>query len=169
MGLTQSGGEMLITLIALLVFAAFAWFLRYVAAGRAIYAVGSDAEAARLAGMPVSAIRIGVFCTIGALTALAALLNSIRFSELQSNAGAGVEIKAIAAVVVGGAAISGGRGTLIGTLLGVMLLGTIGPALTFLGINPYWEKAIQGGIILFAVAADLFTVRFKRYATVSAH
>ncbi|MEO7652259.1 MAG: ABC transporter permease, partial [Bryobacteraceae bacterium] len=61
------------------------------------------------------------------------------------------EMKAIAAVVVGGASITGGRGTLIGTLLGVALLGAIGTALTFLGISSYWEKAIQGAIILAAV------------------
>jgi rhamnose transport system permease protein len=88
------------------------------------------------------------------LTALAALLNSIRFSDLQSNAGTGLEMKAIAATVVGGTSITGGRGSLIGTLLGVALLGTIGTALTFLGISPFWEKAIQGAIIIVAVLLD---------------
>jgi rhamnose transport system permease protein len=66
----------------------------------------------------------------------------------------GLELKAVAAVVVGGTAITGGRGTLIGTLIGVALLGTIGTALTFIGINPFWEKAIQGAIILAALASD---------------
>ena len=91
---------------------------------------------------------------MGAMTGLAALLNAVRFAEVPSNAGTGLELKAIAAVVVGGTAITGGRGTLIGTLIGVALLGTIGTALTFLGINPFWEKAIQGTIILLAVVAD---------------
>jgi rhamnose transport system permease protein len=142
-------------LIALLVFIIFAWGLNNLAAGRAIYAVGSDSEAARLAGISPTNTVFFVFVLMGALTGVAALLNSIRFSDIQSNAGVGLELKAIAAVVVGGAAINGGRGTLIGTLIGVALLGVIGTALTFLGINPFWEKAIQGLIILAAIASDV--------------
>ena len=76
----------------------------------------------------------------------------MRFNQIPSNAGLGLEMKVIAAVVVGGAAITGGRGTLAGTVLGVVLLGVIGPALTFLGVSAYWERAIQGAIILAAVA-----------------
>ena len=83
------------------------------------------------------------------------MLNAIRFSIVPSNAGIGLELKAIAAVVVGGTAITGGRGTVVGTVIGVALLGTIGTALTFLGINPFWEKAIQGAIILAAVASNV--------------
>ena len=101
----------------------------------------------------------GVFVVMGALHGLAALLNVVRFIEVPGNAGTGLELKVIAAVVVGGTAVSGGRGTLAGTLAGVALLGTIGPALTFLGISPYWEKAIQGAIILLAVAADASRAR----------
>jgi rhamnose transport system permease protein len=104
----------------------------------------------------------GAFALMGALTGVAATLNSIRFTDIQSNAGIGLELKAIAAVVVGGTAINGGRGTLAGTLIGVMLLGTIGTALTFLGVNPFWEKAIQGGIILAAVASDVVFARARR-------
>ncbi len=99
---------------------------------------------------------------MGALTGLASVLNAIRFSDVQSNAGVGLELKAIAAVVVGGASITGGRGTLIGTLIGVALLGSIGPALTFLGISPYWEKAIQGGIILTAVMGEAIASQRSR-------
>ena len=92
---------------------------------------------------------------MGALVGLAAVLNAVRFSSVPANAGIGLEMKAIAAVVVGGTAITGGRGTLIGTLIGVALLGTIGTALTFVGINPFWEKAIQGAIILAALVSDI--------------
>jgi rhamnose transport system permease protein len=88
------------------------------------------------------------------LTALAAVLNAVRFNQIPSNSGLGLEMKVIAATVVGGAAITGGRGTMHGTLLGVILLGAIGPALTFLGVTPYWERALQGAIILVAVAAE---------------
>ena len=88
------------------------------------------------------------------LTGLAAMLNAVRFNQIPSNAGIGLEMKVIAAVVVGGVAIRGGRGHVAGTLLGVVLLGAIGPALTFLGVSAYWERAIQGAIILAAVAFD---------------
>jgi len=82
---------------------------------------------------------------------LAAVLNSVRFHQIPSNTGLGLEMKVIAAVIVGGTAITGGVGTIAGTVLGVILLGGIGPALTFLGVSVYWERAIQGGIVLTAV------------------
>jgi len=153
-GLGQAVGQWTIVAIAVVIVVVFNWTFRNHAAGRALYAVGSDAEAARLAGIEPARITSFVFVLMGALSALAALLNAVRFSTVPSNAGSGLELKAIAAVVVGGTAITGGRGTLIGTLLGVALLGTIGTALTFLGINPFWEKAIQGAIILAALASD---------------
>lgn len=134
--------------------ASVAWGMRHLAAGRAVYATGSNLEAARLAGFNTALIKLSVFAIAGALTALAALLNSVRFNQIPSNAGIGLEMKVIAAVVVGGTAIRGGRGNLVGTVLGVMLLGAIGPALTFLGVSAYWERAIQGAIILAAVAME---------------
>jgi len=137
--------------IAALVLATAAWSLRYLPAGRAVYATGSNADAARLAGIPVAAVRFWVFVIGGACTGLAALLNAVRFNQIPSNAGLGLEMQVIAAVVVGGTAITGGRGTLLGTVLGVALLGGIGPALTFLSASPYWERALQGVIVLAAV------------------
>jgi len=161
-GLGQSSGRLLIIAISLVVFIAFVWLLNNFAAGRAIYAVGSDAEAARLAGIGPQRVVFSVFVLMGAMAGLAALLNAVRFAEVPSNAGTGLELKAIAAVVVGGAAITGGRGTLIGTFIGVALLGTLGTALTFLGINPFWEKAIQGAIILAALVSDIAMGRLDR-------
>ncbi len=161
-GLSQRGGELTIVAIVLTIFVVFAWTLRNVVAGRKIYAVGSDAEAARLAGISAPTVVLSVFALMGALTGIAALLNAVRFSEIPGNSGVGLELKAIAAVVVGGAAITGGRGTLIGTLIGVALLGTIGTALTFLGINPFWEKAIQGAIILIALVSDVALGRLEK-------
>jgi rhamnose transport system permease protein len=154
-GLGQWSGQLLIIAIAVFVLLGCGWALRKLVVGRSIYAVGSDAEAARLVGIEPPRIIFGVFLIMGALVGLAATLNAIRFSIVPSNAGIGLELKAIAAVVVGGTAITGGRGTLIGTLIGVALLGTIGTALTFLGINPFWEKAIQGAIILAALVSDV--------------
>ena len=147
---------------ALAVLIAFAWASRNLSAGRAVYAVGSDSEAARLAGIEPAQILFGVFVVMGALVGLAAALNASRFLIVPSNAGVGLELKAIAAVVVGGTAITGGRGRLLGTLIGVALLGTIGTALTFAGINPFWEKAIQGAIILTALASDAVLGQLNR-------
>jgi rhamnose transport system permease protein len=155
-GAGQSAGQWVVVGVAVVVLLLFAWSLRNLAAGRAIYATGSDPEAARLAGIRPRRVVFGVFVVMGALAGLSALLSAVRFVVVDPYAGAGLELQAIAAVVVGGAAVSGGRGTLAGTLIGVLLLGSIGPALVFLGVQPQWEKAIQGLVILLAVASDAF-------------
>jgi rhamnose transport system permease protein len=153
-GAGQATGQWMLVAIAFLVFLSFAWSMRNLAAGRAIYATGSDPEAARLAAIRPRRVVFSVFVIMGALAGLAALLNAVRFVDIDPNAGTGLELQVIAAVVVGGVAISGGRGTLVGTLIGVALLGSIGPALVYLETKPQWEKAIQGLIILLAVASD---------------
>ena len=140
---------------------AMAWGLRHVAAGRAIYAIGSNREAARLAGIDTRAITWAAFTAAGALTGLAAVLNAVRFNQIPPNAGLGLEMRVIAAVVVGGTAITGGRGTVTGTVLGVILLGGLSPALTFLGVTAHWERALQGLIILTAVAIDAVRLRHR--------
>ncbi len=154
-GLGQGTGELLIVAITAVLFLGFAWSMRNMVLGRKVYAVGSDPEAARLAGINSPNVVFAVFVIMGGLVGIAALLNAIRFSAIPGNSGIGLELKAIAAVVVGGTAITGGRGRLVGTLIGVALLGTIGTALTFVGINPFWEKAIQGAIILAALVSDV--------------
>jgi rhamnose transport system permease protein len=158
-GLGQQAGQWTVILVAAAFFLAAAWCLRHLAGGRAVYAVGSDAEAARLAGMRPRLVVFSVFVAMGAITGLASLLSAIQFGVVDPNSGVGLELQVIAAAVVGGTAISGGRGTLWGTLIGVALLGTIGPALVFLDAEPQWEKAVQGLIILTAVATDAFEGR----------
>jgi rhamnose transport system permease protein len=141
-------------LVALLILL-FALGLRFLRAGRIVFATGSNEAAARIAGIPTERVLLSVFTLTGALAGLAAMLNSVRFNQIPSNSGLGLELKVIAAVAVGGAAITGGSGTILGTVLGVVLLGSIGTALTFLNVSAYWEKAIQGGIILGAIAINL--------------
>jgi rhamnose transport system permease protein len=153
-GLAQATYPFVACAIVVVLQAGLGWGMRNLAAGRAVYATGSNEHAARLAGLDTAGIRCIVFAVAGALTGLAALLNSVRFNQIPSNAGIGLEMKVIAAAVVGGAAVRGGQGNVTGTLLGVVLLGAIGPALTFLGVNAYWERALQGSIILAAVAID---------------
>jgi rhamnose transport system permease protein len=168
LGMSQSAYPMAVLAVAATLLLVMAWGAGQLPAGRAIYAVGSNPDAARLAGFDTAFIKCAVFTAGGALTGLAALLNSVRFNQIPSNAGLGLEMKVVAAVVVGGAAIRGGRGTFAGTLLGVILLGAIGPALTFVGVNAYWERAIQGAIILAAVGADAWGPRAASHARAAA-
>jgi rhamnose transport system permease protein len=162
-GLAPSAAQALIVALAIVALAICGWALRNLQVGRSLYAVGSDEEAARLAGIDPKRVTFGVFAVTGALVGLAAVLNAVRFNAVPSNAGIGLELQAVAAVVVGGTAITGGRGTVLGTLLGVLLLGTIGTAMTYVGISPFWAKAIQGVIILTALVADAALARLERH------
>lgn len=164
LGIGQTAAQALIVVVPIVLFATMHWALRNMRAGRAAYAVGCNAEAARLAGISPNAVMFAAFTLMGAFVGVAATLNAIRFSSLPSNAGTGLELAAIAAVVVGGTSITGGRGSVVGTLIGVILLGVVAPALTFLGINPYWEKAIQGVIILAALASDAALGNLEHHA-----
>ena len=153
-GLNQSAGQWSLILTALVLLMLLAFATKHLAAGRFIYAVGSDAEAARLAGIRPQLTTFCVFVFMGALAGLAAMMNVVQSPQVDPKSGTGLELKTIAAVVVGGVAISGGRGKLWGVFVGLLLLACVSPALTHLHIEAYWEKAIQGAIILLAVVAD---------------
>ena len=153
-GLSQMAGQLVLVGASVVFLVALALAMRHVAAGRFVYAVGTDAEAARLAGIRPQLVTFLVFIFIGALTGLAAMMNLAQSPQVQPLSGAGLELKVIAAVVVGGVAISGGRGNLWGAFTGLLLLACVSPALIHLHIEAYWEKAIQGAIILLAVVAD---------------
>jgi len=153
-GLSQSGGQGMVIGLSLVLLVAFAWGMRNLALGRYVYATGTDAEAARLAGINPRWMTFGTFALSGALAGLAAVLNMVQSPQVQPNAGDGLELKIIAAAVVGGVAITGGRGNLWGVLLGLLLLVNVNPALTYFHQPPYWERAIQGLVILLAVMAD---------------
>jgi rhamnose transport system permease protein len=160
-GLTQQAYPLVAVGTAGLLSVLTAWTLRSTRAGRIVFATGSNVEAARLAAIDTASVRFSVFVLAGVFTAIAAIVNAVRFTQVPPNTGLGFEMKVIAAVVVGGAAITGGRGTIVGTVLGTVLLGMSGPALTFLGASAYWERALQGGIILAAVAIQAVS-RAKR-------
>ena len=153
-GLSQAAGQWTLVGAALVLLVVLGLAMRHLAAGRWVYAVGSDAEAARLAGIRPQLVTFLVFVLMGALTGLAATMNVVQSPQVQPLAGAGMELKVIAAVVVGGVAISGGRGNVWGAFAGLLLLACVSPALTHLHVEAYWEKAIQGVIILLAVVAD---------------
>ena len=153
-GLSQRTGQWTLIAIALALLVLLALGMKHIAAGRFVYAVGSDAESARLAGIRPQLVTFMTFVIIGSLTGLAAMMNVMQSPQVDPNSGTGLELKTIAAVVVGGVAISGARGNLWGVFAGLLLLACISPALTHLHIEAYWEKAIQGAIILLAVVAD---------------
>jgi rhamnose transport system permease protein len=155
-GLSQVAGQWTLVALAVLLLALLGLGLRHLSLGRCVYAIGSDAEAARLAGIRPQLGTFFVFVVMGGLTGLAAAMNMVQAPQVQPLSGNGLELKVIAAVVVGGVAISGGRGNLWGVFAGLLLLASVAPALVHLRIEPYWEKAIQGGIILLAVIADSF-------------
>jgi len=153
-GLSQRSGQITLIVCSVALLAVLAWASRNLAGGRFLYAVGSNAEAARLAGLRPQWVTLAVFVFMGALAAWAALLNIVQSPQVDPKSGTGLELKAIAAAVVGGVAVSGGRGNLWGVFVAVLLLACINPALTYLHVEAYWEKAIQGAVILLAVIFD---------------
>lgn len=147
-------GQLVVCSVAVGILLVLAFAMRHLAAGRFVYAVGSDAEAARLAGIRPRVVTFAVFVLMGALAGLAAVLNMVQSPQVDPNSGRGMELEAIAAAVVGGVSVSGGRGKLWGVFVGLLLLVCVGPALTYAGVKPHWERAIQGAIIVLAVMAD---------------
>lgn len=128
-----------------------ALIMRYTRFGRQLFAVGSSEEASYLAGLPTDRTKILAFVANSTLVALAGLILMARIGAGDPRAGFGLELKAIAAVVLGGATLSGGRGSALGTFLGVILLGVVGASLTFLDVDASYEDLVFGGVLIFAV------------------
>jgi rhamnose transport system permease protein len=137
----------------------FSIWLRYSASGRQIYAVGGNAEAARLSGIPVRKVTLGVFVMNGLLVGISAILYATNFTAIQSNVAPGFELTVITSAVIGGVSILGGTGTILGALLGTVLLQTIGTALVFLHIRAEWFQTVQGSLILLTILLDVFRRR----------
>jgi ribose/xylose/arabinose/galactoside ABC-type transport system permease subunit len=128
--------------------------LRHTTFGRQLYAIGGNAEAARLSGIPVKVRTIMAFMISASLSALAALVLTARVSSAQPTAGVGDEFSAVGAVLIGGASLSGGAGTVVGTLAGVLILGMISNGLNLLQVNPFFQYIVKGLVILFAILMD---------------
>lgn len=148
--------------IAGLILVVFAYVLSRTAWGRSLYAVGSNPEAARLSGLNPARLLIGAFALNGALVAVAAMVYASRFATVQSNIGTGYEFLVITAVVVGGAHIFGGSGTVFGIALGALLVGVTGTVLVFLEVSAFWEQSLHGLFILLAVGFDVVRSRVRR-------
>jgi rhamnose transport system permease protein len=154
MGTATVLGVPVLALFAVVVVAIAGHFLRSYRSGRELYAIGSDPAAARLSGIRVGRRVFAAFVASGGLAGLAGVLHAARFGTLDANAGINTELNVVAAVVVGGVAIFGGSGSVYGAALGAVLLTTIGAALPVLGINPFWQQAAVGALILAAIGLD---------------
>ena len=131
--------------------------------GRYTYAIGSNEAAAVYAGIPVARYKVAIYAICGLLTGLAGMIETSRLMTGQPTAGVSYELQVIAAVVIGGGSLTGGAGTVIGTLIGAFIMGLLSNGSDLLGVNPYWQQVIIGAIIILAVALD--EARKRRFAT----
>jgi len=127
--------------------------------GRHLYAVGGNERAATLSGLAVPRIKLMVYMLGGGLAAVAGLLVTARLDSATPNAGLGYELDSIAAVVIGGTSLSGGRGSILGTVLGCLIIGVLNNGLFLLDVSPFWQQVVKGVVILAAVAADKLGAR----------
>lgn len=138
----------------LVLFAIFWFVMRQTVFGRHIYATGGNAEAAGLSGVKTDQVQIWVYTLCGATAAMAGVILTSRLNSAQPTAGAGYELDAIAAVVLGGTSLSGGRGWIFGTLVGALLIGVLNNGLNLMGVSSFYQLVIKGGVILLAVLLD---------------
>jgi rhamnose transport system permease protein len=148
------GGIPVLAIVVAAVVAVGAYYLRSFRSGRELYAIGSNPDAARLAGIPTGRRVFTAFIVSGGIAGIAGVLYAARYGTIDSTAGSGYELQVIAAVVVGGVAIFGGSGSVVGAAFGALLLNTILSALYVLGVSPFWDQAIAGALLLGAIALD---------------
>lgn len=140
--------------IMLVLLVLFTVFLKYTATGREIFAIGGNETAARLAGVKVSRLQVLVFVIAGMMAGLAGVLLTARLGAAVSNSAVGYELIVIASVVIGGASLSGGAGTVLGVVLGAMLIGIVNNALVLLVVPTYWQQTFTGAVIVAAALID---------------
>jgi ribose transport system permease protein len=161
LAITRHFGFLTVTVGLMLAIAAVAWVvLKYRPAGRALYAIGGSAEVARLAGINVRSATLWVYALCAALAGLAGVILSARLDSAQPSSGIGYELDTIAAVVIGGASLSGGLGSIGGTAAGVLIIGFLRNGLNLMGVSPFVQQVVIGLVIAVAVAAD--TMRNRR-------
>ncbi|MFE0750087.1 ABC transporter permease [Gordonia sp. NPDC058843] len=146
-------------IIMLVLFAVFAYVARYTAYGRSVYAVGGNPAAAMLSGIDLKKVRVILFATTGVLSALTGILVAARLGSGNGGAASGLEFDVIAAVVIGGTLLAGGRGTMLGTLLGVVFITVIANGLVLLGVNSFLQNVVRGVIIVGAVLINVIISR----------
>lgn len=127
--------------------------------GRHIYAIGGNETASKLSGIKISKIKTIVYSIAGALSALGGIIVTSRLDSAQPNAGIGFELDSIAAVVIGGTSLSGGKGTIMGTVQGALIIGVLNNGLVLLNVSPFWQQVVKGFVILLAVMIEKFNAK----------
>ncbi|MFP3043484.1 ABC transporter permease [Treponema primitia] len=145
--------------IAIVTYIVYYYFINFTRTGRRIYAVGSNPEAAEIIGLPKKRITTLVYILMGALSGLAGVLWVAKFASAQGDTASGYEMNVIAACVLGGVSVSGGRGKVLGLILGVVLFGILANALPLINVSPFWQQAIQGFVILAAIITNVLIKR----------
>lgn len=155
-------GIPILALIALAVVAIGLLVLRFTGFGRQIYAIGGNSEAARLAGINVTAVRATAYGIAAGCAGLAGVLTTCRLTSAAPDVATGIELTAAAAVLLGGTSLMGGSGGLLGTLLGVLFLGVLSNGLTLAGISSFWQGVVTGAVLVLAVLFDRFRPNLTR-------
>lgn len=154
---TRLGGFLTVPVAMMIVVFAVGWlYLHYTTGGRSLYAIGGNPEVARLAGINVKLYTLGVYVVSGLLAGLAGIVLAMRLDSVQPTAGVGYELDTIAAVVIGGTSLTGGKGGIFGTLVGVLIIGVLRNGLNLLGVSPFTQAVVIGVVIALAVAAETF-------------
>lgn len=136
--------------------------MRYTTFGRSLYAIGANPTAARLAGIRVNRVIFLAFVLSGLAIAVCGLIVASETGQASGNAALGLELSVVTAVILGGASLSGGRGTILGTILGVLILGVITNGLTLLSVNTFWQDVTRGSLLIAAVAFDQLRLRLTK-------
>ncbi len=151
-------------IVMVILFIMVAFVMRATVFGRSIYAIGGNAHASRLAGLPVQNMQVAVYLLSGLSAALGGVFLASQLSAGAPAAAAGIELSVIAAVILGGTSLSGGKGTISGTLLGVLILGTLNNGLTLLNVSSYYQEVARGVVLLLAVGLDQARLRWSQRA-----
>ena len=149
-------------IIFVVVVVGFYVLMRYTVIGRSMYAIGSNPVAARLTGLRTGRLIFAGFLLSGLFVALAGLINVSQLSAASTQAGNGLELSVITAVVLGGASLAGGRGTIVGTLFGLLVIAVLNNGLTLLSVNSFWQDVARGTLLALAVSFDQLRLRLTR-------
>ncbi|WP_312469736.1 ABC transporter permease subunit [Neobacillus sp.] len=149
-------------IIMFIIFGFMYWMLKYTSFGRYIFAIGGNEETAILAGINVKAIKIAVFGIAGLLSALSSIIYTSRLMSAQPTAGTGIELDAIAAVIIGGTSLAGGKGGVTGTLIGALIMGVLDNILNLMNVSPFYQSIAKGLVILVAVLVDSKFSKIKK-------
>jgi ribose transport system permease protein len=148
-------------ILMVLVFGILYVILHKMAFGKSVYAIGGNETAAYVAGIKINKVKIIIYTISGMMAAISGLIVTSRLSSAQPTAGASYEMDAIAAVVLGGTSLSGGKGRLVGTLIGALIIGVLNNGLNIIGVSAFWQQVVKGFVILVAVLLDRFKTKAK--------